>query len=46
MGAEEFLPERRSLESLREAAAGCRGCDLWEPATQTAVGLHLDLPAH
>jgi len=38
MGAEEFLPERRSLESLREAAAGCRGCDLWEHATQTVFG--------
>ena len=38
MGAEQFLPDRRNLESLREAAAGCRGCDLWEPATQTVFG--------
>lgn len=38
MGAEEFLPARHNLESLREAAAGCRGCDLWEPATQTVFG--------
>ena len=37
-GAEEFLPERLSLKSLREAAAGCRGCDLWAPATQTVFG--------
>ena len=23
---------------MREAAAGCRGCDLWKPATQTVFG--------
>ena len=23
---------------MREAAAGCRGCDLWRPATQTVFG--------
>ena len=33
--AAAFLPEDRSLESLRAAAAGCKGCPLWEPATQT-----------
>jgi DNA polymerase len=33
--AAAFLPEDRSLESLRAAAANCRGCPLWEPATQT-----------
>jgi DNA polymerase len=33
--AAAFLPEDRSLESLRTAAAGCKGCPLWEPATQT-----------
>lgn len=38
MGAEDYLPERPTLESLREAAAGCRGCDLWEHATQTVFG--------
>jgi DNA polymerase len=37
-GAEPFLPERRNLRSLREAAAGCRGCDLHEHATQTVFG--------
>jgi DNA polymerase len=26
------------LESLREAAAGCRNCPLWENATQTVFG--------
>jgi DNA polymerase len=33
--ATPFLPERRSLRSLREAAAHCRGCHLYAPATQT-----------
>jgi uracil-DNA glycosylase len=33
-----FLPERRTLEGLREAAAGCRGCHLWRGATQTVFG--------
>lgn len=36
--ATPFLPERTSLKSLREAAAGCRGCHLWKPATQTVFG--------
>src|SRR5204862_3427696 len=36
--ATPFLPERRSLTSLREAAAGCRGCDRWRKATQTVFG--------
>jgi uracil-DNA glycosylase len=33
--ATPFLPERKSLKSLREAAAHCRGCHLYAPATQT-----------
>jgi DNA polymerase len=36
--ATPFLPDRRSLSSLREAAAGCRGCELWRNATQTVFG--------
>ncbi len=36
--ATPFLPARPSLASLREAAAGCRGCHLWRPATQTVFG--------
>jgi DNA polymerase len=36
--ATPFLPERRTLTSLREAAAGCRGCPLWRNATQTVFG--------
>jgi len=37
-GAEQFRPESGSLAALREAAAGCRGCDLHERATQTVFG--------
>jgi DNA polymerase len=33
--ATPFLPERKSLKSLREAAAHCRGCHLYARATQT-----------
>jgi uracil-DNA glycosylase len=36
--ATPFLPERLSLKALREAAAGCHGCHLWRPATQTVFG--------
>jgi DNA polymerase len=36
--AADFLPERRDLAALADAAAGCRGCDLWKPATQTVFG--------
>jgi DNA polymerase len=31
-------PRPRSVIELREAAAGCRACDLWEKATQTVFG--------
>jgi DNA polymerase len=33
--ATPFLPERKNLKALREAAAHCRGCHLYAPATQT-----------
>jgi hypothetical protein len=36
--ATPFLPERRSLKALREAAGGCRGCHLSRHATQTVFG--------
>ena len=38
MSAREFIPERKSLTALREAAEGCRGCHLHEHATQTVFG--------
>jgi DNA polymerase len=36
--AADFLPERLSLSALREAAAGCKGCHLWQVGTQTVFG--------
>jgi uracil-DNA glycosylase family protein len=33
-----YVPDKRTLGALREAAEGCRGCDLWRPATQTVFG--------
>jgi uracil-DNA glycosylase family protein len=38
VGAEDYLPDGRSLKALREAAAECRGCGLWKDATQTVFG--------
>jgi DNA polymerase len=39
--AAAYLPERPTLPRLREAAAGCRGCHLYEDATQTVFGAGL-----
>ncbi|MGC7097772.1 UdgX family uracil-DNA binding protein [Amycolatopsis lurida] len=36
--AAEFVPATKDLARLREAAAGCRGCDLYQDATQTVFG--------
>jgi uracil-DNA glycosylase family protein len=36
--AADFLPEQLSLSALREAAAGCKGCHLWQVGTQTVFG--------
>jgi uracil-DNA glycosylase len=36
--AADFLPAELSLPALREAAAGCRGCHLWQVGTQTVFG--------
>ena len=38
MTAADYLPEQLTLESLREAAKVCRGCELWRDATQTVFG--------
>jgi uracil-DNA glycosylase len=32
------LPSNASLEELRQAANGCRACDLWKNATRTVFG--------
>jgi DNA polymerase len=36
--AAAYVPEAPTLPKLRKAAAGCRGCHLWERATQTVFG--------
>lgn len=36
--AAPWVPERLSLRSLRESADECRGCELWERATQAVMG--------
>jgi uracil-DNA glycosylase family protein len=36
--AEPFLPDRRSLRALDEAVHECRGCGLWQRATQAVFG--------
>src|SRR6266550_3249310 len=36
--AADLVPPQLSLPKLREAAAGCRACPLWEDATQTVFG--------
>jgi uracil-DNA glycosylase family protein len=38
MSAAEYVPETGGIAELRAAAAGCHGCELWEPATQTVFG--------
>jgi uracil-DNA glycosylase len=36
--AAPLIPTRPSLKKLREAAAGCKACPLWESGTQTVFG--------
>jgi uracil-DNA glycosylase family protein len=36
--AAAYVPESPTLGRLQEAAAGCRGCHLWERGTQTVFG--------
>jgi DNA polymerase len=33
-----LVPGRPTLEKVRDAAAGCRACDLWKRGTQTVFG--------
>jgi uracil-DNA glycosylase family protein len=35
VSATEFVPQGAGITKLREAAVDCRGCELWENATQT-----------
>jgi DNA polymerase len=36
--AADYLPQKLNLSQLRRAAAECRGCDLYQYATQTVFG--------
>lgn len=36
--AADFLPQRRTFKTLREASQGCRGCRLWMVGSQTVFG--------
>ena len=36
--AEDLIPEQPTLPLLKEAAADCKACDLWERGTQTVFG--------
>ncbi len=38
MTAAPLIPSHPTLEKLREAAAGCKACDLWKSGTQTVFG--------
>lgn len=38
MSARDFLPPRRTLSALAQAAEGCQGCPLYAGATQTVFG--------
>lgn len=38
ISAANFLPAAMNLSALRQAAATCKGCDLWKIGTQTVFG--------
>jgi DNA polymerase len=38
MTAAPLIPSHPTLEKLREAADGCKACDLWKRGTQTVFG--------
>ena len=35
---EDLIPDKPTLRALKNAASSCKGCDLWENATQTVFG--------
>ena len=37
-GGHAQIPDKRDLDTLRAAAAGCQACDLWKTGTQTVFG--------
>jgi uracil-DNA glycosylase len=34
----DLIPDDPTLDTLRQAAAGCKACDLWQKGTQTVFG--------
>lgn len=38
LSAAQLIPKNPTPPKLREAAAGCKACDLWQHATQTVFG--------
>jgi uracil-DNA glycosylase len=38
-GAQEWVPPEAGVEALRDAAPGCRGCELWADATQVVFSV-------
>ena len=43
-GAEAWVPVTRSVAKLASAAEECRGCELWEDATQVVTTAWLRPP--
>jgi DNA polymerase len=37
-GAQQWVPDSGGIGELREAAQGCRGCELWRDSTQAVFG--------
>jgi uracil-DNA glycosylase len=37
-GAQQWVPDRATIDQLREAAQDCRGCELYRDATQAVMG--------
>jgi len=38
MGAEEYVPDKADIDTLRKVVHDCRGCDLYKDATQAVFG--------
>lgn len=38
LSAQDFLPQIKTIASLQKAAKGCRGCHLYQHATQIVFG--------
>jgi uracil-DNA glycosylase len=38
-GAQEWVPPEAGVDALRDAAPGCRGCELWADATQVVFSV-------